>query len=75
MKYKILKEFKGSQDGTTSELFEAGTTRELSDWLVASVDPSCIELAPDDEAAAAEAAAVDNKAITTDGSKPAGKKR
>lgn len=31
--YDILKDFPGSQDGTTTEQFKAGTQAELSDYL------------------------------------------
>lgn len=35
MEHKILKTFKGSQDGRFTELFEAKTTRDLSESLAA----------------------------------------
>lgn len=57
MKYEILKDFPGSQDGTKSEWFYAGTVVDLSDYLVSCVDPAWIK--PSLE--------VDNKAIITDG--------
>jgi hypothetical protein len=56
MKYKILKDFPGSQDGTKSEWFHAGTVVDLSDYLVSCVDKSWIK-----------AVEVDNKAVITDG--------
>lgn len=33
MQYRILKDFKGSQDGRLTEQFVQGSTRELSDSL------------------------------------------
>lgn len=56
MKYKILKDFPGSQDGTKSEWFMAGTEAELSDYLVSCVDPAWIKPVE-----------IENKAIITDG--------
>lgn len=38
--FDILVDFKGSQDGRFSEDFKAGTRRELSDHLAASIDPA-----------------------------------
>ena len=35
MLYDIIKSFPGSQDGRFTETFEAGTQRELSDYLAA----------------------------------------
>lgn len=40
MKHDILVDFPGSQDGTKTEQFKAGTQRELSPWLAAAIDPS-----------------------------------
>jgi len=37
MKYEILKDFPGSQDGRITEQFKADTTVELSDYLAAIV--------------------------------------
>lgn len=59
MKYRILKDFKGSQDGTATESFEAGTVAELSDYLAAAVDPAWI----------GKTVEIDNKAIITDSPK------
>jgi hypothetical protein len=56
MMYEILKDFKGSQTGTITEDFVAGTQRELTPYLV-----SCIP------AGWAKAIVVENKAIVTDG--------
>lgn len=58
MKYEILKDFKGSQTGSVTEEFKAGTQRELSPYLV-----SCI---PADWA---RPVSVENKAIITDGAR------
>lgn len=38
--FDILVDFKGSQDGRFAEDFKAGTRRELSDYLVAAIDPT-----------------------------------
>lgn len=37
MRYKILKTFKGSQDGRFSETFEQGAEYELSDYLISCI--------------------------------------
>jgi len=68
MRYDILKDFKGSQTGATAEQFTAGQQADLSDYLVACVDPSWIRPAADPSAPT-----IDNKAIATDGGKPAKK--
>jgi len=60
MKYKIMKSFKGSQDGRFAEDFTAGTECELSDYLVSCVPADWIE--PADKATIE----IDNKAIITD---------
>jgi hypothetical protein len=39
MKYDILKDFKGSQDGRRTESFMAGSQAELSDYLAGIVVP------------------------------------
>lgn len=39
MKYDILKDFKGAQDGRDVTAFEAGTVAELSDYLAGIVVP------------------------------------
>lgn len=39
MRCAILKDFKGSQTGSTAEDFKAGTEADLSDYLVSCVDP------------------------------------
>lgn len=39
MKYDILKDFAGSQDGRFTENFKAGTQAELSDYLAGIVVP------------------------------------
>ena len=40
MEYLIIKDFKGSQDGRFAEDFRAGTTRDLSAYLAAAIDPA-----------------------------------
>lgn len=42
MRYDILKDFKGSQTGSTAEDFKAGTQADLSDYLVSCVNPAWI---------------------------------
>ncbi len=61
MLYDILKTFPGSQDGRFTERFEAGTQRELSDYLAAIVVPQGWARL------AGTAAAIENKAVVTDG--------
>ena len=58
MRYRILKSFAGSQDGTTAEDFEAGTEAELSDYLAGCVHASWVEPV---------AVEIDNKAVITEG--------
>lgn len=61
MKYEILKDFKGSQDGRYAEQFTAGTEAELSDYLAAIV-------VPDGWARlAGEPVVIQNKAVVSDG--------
>jgi len=64
--YKILKSFLGSQDGVTNTSFEAGTTVELSDYLVSCSDPSWIQKVVPQE--------IQNKAIATSGQTKKGSK-
>lgn len=61
MLYEILKDFPGSQDGRFTEQFTAGTKADLSDYLVACVDPSWIKLP-------GKPVEIENKAIVSDGS-------
>lgn len=56
MRYRIIKSFKGSQDGVTVVLFEAGTEVEISDYLAPHVSQWAVPV--DDE--------VENKAVITD---------
>lgn len=63
MRYEILKDFKGSQDGRFAEDFKAGTERDLSDWLVSAAPPGAIRPVQ-----------IENKAIITDGA-PHGKRK
>jgi hypothetical protein len=53
---KILKTFPGSQDGTITERFEAGTEVHLTDYLMAAADPSWFQPVE-----------IENKAVATDG--------
>ena len=59
MLYEIFKDFPGSQDGSRTEQFKAGTQVELSDYLAA-----CI---PADWARPVKTVEIENKAIITDG--------
>jgi hypothetical protein len=61
MLYDILEDFPGSQDGTRTEQFKAGTQRDLSVWLgplAVSAGWARLASAP---------IAVENKAVITDG--------
>jgi len=62
MRYDILKDFKGSQDGRFTEQFTAGTQAELSDYLAACIDPAWAR--PVGSGAPAQ---IDNKAVASDG--------
>ncbi len=65
MKYEILKDFPGSQDGRTTEQFSAGTEVELSDYLAnIVVREGWARPVSVDEDGAVD---VENKAIVTDG--------
>lgn len=55
---EILKDFPGSQDGTVTEQFVAGTRRELSAYLAGIVIPA---------GWARPVVEIDNKAIITEG--------
>lgn len=68
MLYHIITDFKGSQDGRFSEDFKAGTQAELSDYLAGIVVPEGWAEPVEEAAAPVE---IDNKAIATDGDKPA----
>jgi len=60
MKYEILKDFAGSQDGTVTEQFAAGTTRDLSDYLARCINPDWAK-------PAGRVVEIENKAVITDG--------
>jgi hypothetical protein len=60
VKYRILKDFKGSQDGRFAEDFLAGTVAELSDYLVSCAPPGAIAAA-EEAAPAAPASVHDDK--------------
>lgn len=61
MFYDILHDFPGSQDGTYTEQFKAGTQRELSAWLAPlAVSAGWARLA---------GAKIENKASTADGAR------
>ncbi len=80
MKYDILKDFKGSQDGRFTEQFTAGTQADLSEYLVSCLPADHVRVvdAQPELPIAAEtvvdggqsAPIIDNKAIATDGDKP-----
>lgn len=80
MRYEILKDFPGSQDGRFTEQFVAGTQCELSDYLAAIVVPAGwarplregAALSLDD---AREKNAIHNKAVVSDGSQSGFMKR
>jgi len=64
MIYDILKDFKGSQDGRTTEQFIAGTQADLSAYLAAAIPPDWAR-------PAGQPVAIHNKAIIADGSQTA----
>lgn len=57
MIHEIVKDFHGSQDGRFTEHFKAGEKIDLSDYLVACVNPDWVRLP----------VAIGNKAIVLDG--------
>jgi len=64
MLYEIIKDFPGSQDGRITEKFEAGTQRELSDYLAVVV---VREGWARPVGAAKPAVEIVNKAVVSDG--------
>ena len=66
MKFEILKDFPGSQDGTRTEQFIAGTIVELSDYLASCIQPDWARRVPDENPVEIE---IKNKAIVSDGGK------
>jgi len=57
MKYDILQDFKGSQDGRFTEQFTAGTQADLSDYLAASAPAGSVRPVTE----------IENKAVITEG--------
>lgn len=51
-RYRILKEFKGSQDGRFTQTFKVDDEVELSDYLVSCVPPGSIEPVEEEKPAA-----------------------
>lgn len=68
MLHDILQDFKGSQDGTRTEQFKAGTTVDLSDALAAAVVPAGWARP------VGAKVEIENKAVVSDGSHPAMKR-
>lgn len=68
MKYKILKEFLGSQDGRFTDRFEAGTEAELSNSLasVAVAQGWALPVGAVVEPVVEPVVEIENKAIITD---------
>lgn len=62
MMHEIIQDFPGSQDGTRTELFKAGTQRDLSAWL-APLAVSAGWAKPVSE----KKTEIENKAVVTDG--------
>ena len=62
MKYKILKSFPGSQNGTVTTPFKKGEIVELSDYLVSCANPEWIEKVEEKKEPV-----IENKAIITNG--------
>lgn len=52
-RYRILKDFNGSQDGRFTEAFKAGTEADLSDYLVSCLPADSIQPVEEDAAPAA----------------------
>lgn len=67
MKYDILKDFPGSQDGRFTEHFMAGTQAELSDYLAEIVVREGWARPAGVGGASVPPIEIDNKAIVTDG--------
>jgi len=61
MRYDILQDFPGSQDGRRTEQFKAGTQVELSSYLATMVVPAGLARP------VGQAAEIENKAVVTDG--------
>ena len=64
---RILRDFKGSQDGRHTEQFKAGTEVDLSPYLMASANPE--DFKP------VIVITIENKAIIADGAAPGGRTR
>jgi len=61
MRVKILKDFKGSPDGSTVLDFKAGEESDLNDYLYSAIDKSWVQ--PLD----GQPVEIENKAIITEG--------
>ena len=61
MKYEILRDFPGSQDGRTTEQFKAGTQAYMSDYLVSCIPKEWVRPVGD-------TVEIENKAVVSDGS-------
>lgn len=66
MKYDIIKDFPGSQDGRFTEQFKAGTQAELSDYLVSCIPSEWVR-------PVGAPVEIENKAIVSDGSPKRGR--
>jgi len=62
MRYKILKDFKGSPDGSTVLEFKSGQEADLNDYLYSVIDKSWVT-----PVSASPAVEIDNKAVITEG--------
>ncbi len=69
MRYRILKNFKGSPTGSTAQDYLAGSEVELTPYLVSCVPADWIQAIDE------SAPAIENKAIATDGTRPARKRK
>lgn len=67
MLHDILKDFAGSQDGTKTEQFKAGTQRELSPWLAAAINPAWARPVSEKHVKVEKPVEVENKAVVTHG--------
>jgi hypothetical protein len=61
MRVKILKDFKGSPDGSTVLEFKAGEERDLNDYLYSAIDKSWVQSVD------GSPIEIENKAIITEG--------
>jgi len=64
MIHEILKDFLGSQDGSRTEKFTAGTHVEVSDYLVSCIPADWVRQTREEKTVE-----IENKAVVSDGMK------